>query len=120
MSSNVKAFAVFRTTLLIASVLFTLEPASVTATELDRDEQVYFSLIVSSAPTLNSLRVVNAVDEALEFVENDGTILPGYSLQYSQVLDAQVRLYLFETDRMQATSSGCYEAIVHDLSVTTR
>ena len=91
MSSNSRAFAVFRTTLLVVSVLFILEPTSATATDLDKDEPVYFSLIVSSGPTLNPLGVVSAVNEALEFIENDGTILPGYSLQYSQVLDAQVR-----------------------------
>lgn len=93
MSSSTKAFAVCGTTLLIASIVFTLEPASATATELDRNDPVYFSLIVSSAPTLNSLGVVSAVDEALEFVENDSTILPGYSLRYFEVLDAQVRRY---------------------------
>ena len=56
----------------------------------DRDDQLYFSLIVSGAPTLNNVRVVSAVNKALELIENDSTILSGYHLSYSHVLDAQV------------------------------
>ena len=60
------------------------------------DEQpssVYFALIVSSAPTLNTSGVVSAVDQALEIVNNDnGDILPGVRLQYTIVLDTQVSL----------------------------
>ena len=88
MSPHSPAFIAFTTvTLLIASVVV----GSARATEVDRDA-VYFSLVVSSVPTLNTLGVISAVDEVLELIENDTTILSGYSLQYSQVLDAQVRL----------------------------
>lgn len=53
---------------------------------------VYFSLMVSSAPTLNTSGVKSAVDQALEVVHNDNTILPGHRLQYLGVLDTQVRV----------------------------
>ena len=52
---------------------------------------VYFSLIVSSAPTLNTSGIVSEVDRALELIRRDANILPGYRLQYSRVLDTQVR-----------------------------
>ena len=54
------------------------------------DDQLYFYLIVSGAPTPNNVRVVSAVNKALELIENDTTILPGYHLSYLDVLDAQV------------------------------
>ena len=57
----------------------------------DRDQPVYFSLMVSSAPTLDTSGVVSAVDQTLELINNDTTILSGYDLKYSQVLDTQVR-----------------------------
>ena len=91
MSSVIYYAAITTATLLLASVLTTTTTAPARATAADRDA-VYFSLVVSSSPTLNTSGVVGAVDEALELIENDTTILPGYTLQYSQVLDAQVRL----------------------------
>ena len=53
------------------------------------DKPAYFSLIVSSVPTINTSGIVSAVDQALELVNSDITILPGYYLQYNQVLDTQ-------------------------------
>lgn len=111
-----RAFAAFRTTLLFVSVVFTLELASAVSTDLDKDEPVHFSLIVSGALTLKPLGIVSAVDEALEFIENEGTILHGYSLQYAQVLDAQVRCK-FGTD---INSSDCNKAVAHNVGMTTR
>ena len=57
----------------------------------DGDQPVYFSLMVSSAPALDTSGVVSSVDQALQLINNDTTVLPGHNLQYSQVLDAQVR-----------------------------
>ena len=54
------------------------------------DQPVYFSLIVSSTPTINTSGIVSAVDQVLELINSDTTILPGYCLQYIQVLDTQV------------------------------
>ena len=51
---------------------------------------LYFSLIVSSTTTINMSGIVSAVDQALELINNNTTILPGYSLQYTQELDTQV------------------------------
>ena len=54
---------------------------------------VYFALMVSSAPTLNtSDAVVSAVDRALAVINNDSSILPEARLRYSSVLDTEVRL----------------------------
>ena len=55
------------------------------------DQPVYFSLMVSSAPTLDTSGVISAVDQALNLINNDAKILPGCNLLYSQVLDTQVR-----------------------------
>ena len=55
------------------------------------DQPVYFSLVVSSAPTLDTSRVVSSVDQALQLINSDVTVLPGYNLQYPQVLDSQVK-----------------------------
>lgn len=65
---------------------------------VDGDQPVYFSLMVSSAPTLDTSRVVSAVDQALQHINSDTEVLPGYHLQYSQVLDAQVRQILDYND----------------------
>ena len=51
---------------------------------------IYFSLMVSSAPALDITGVVSAVDQVLDAINSDSTILPGYRLQYSSVLDTQV------------------------------
>ena len=53
-------------------------------------EPLYFALMVSGAPTLNTSGVLFAVDQALELVGNDFTLLSGYSLQHSGILDTQV------------------------------
>ena len=56
----------------------------------DGDQSVYFSLVVSSAPTLDTSQVVSSVDRAVQLINSDVTVLPGYNLQYPQVLDSQV------------------------------
>ena len=55
------------------------------------ETSVYFSLMVSSAPTLDTTGAVRAVNKTLELVNRDSNILPGFQLQYSTVLDTQVR-----------------------------
>ena len=59
----------------------------------DGDEPVYFSLMVSNAPTLDNSRVVSSVDQALQLINSDVTVLSGYNLQYPQVLDSQVKAW---------------------------
>ena len=62
----------------------------IVVTEADSDQAAYFSLIVSSAPTLDTTGIVSDVDQALELINNDTAILPEHDLLYSNVLDAQV------------------------------
>ena len=57
---------------------------------LNLNDTLYFTLMVSSAPTLNTTGVVSAVDRVLDVINNDSNLLPGYRLQYSDVLDTQV------------------------------
>ena len=64
---------------------------------------LYFSLVVSSTPTMNMSGIVSAVDHALELINSDTTILPGYSLQYTQVLDTQVSIKMYLWCPMQAS-----------------
>lgn len=61
----------------------------------DDQPSLYFALMVSSAPTLNTSGVVSAVDQALEVVNRaDSNVLPGVRLQYTTVLDTRVRQVL--------------------------
>ena len=75
----------------LATLIAGLIAMGTTSAAVDGDKPLYFSLIVSSAPTLNTFEVVSAVDYALEVIQNDAVIPSGYSLQYSRVLDTQVR-----------------------------
>ena len=58
-------------------------------------EPLYFALMVSSAPSLNTSGVLSAVDQALEVVHNDTTLLSGYRLQHSRILDTQVTIFIY-------------------------
>ena len=78
----------------VATLVVTLSCLLTTVTAAGGDQPVYFSLMVSRAPTLDTSGIVSAVDRALELINNDPKILSGYDLQYSQVLDTQVRLSL--------------------------
>ena len=78
-----------KVTAFLATVIVSCLVAIVAAA--DDDQPVYFSLMVSSAPALDTSRLVSSVDQALQLIDNDTTVLPGYNLQYSQVLDTQVR-----------------------------
>lgn len=53
-------------------------------------KDVYFHLIVSSAPTANTSGVVSVVDRTLELINGDAEVVLGYRLHYSRVLDTQV------------------------------
>ena len=56
-------------------------------------EPLHFVLMVSSTPTLNTSGVLSAVDQALDLVGNDATLLSGYTLQHSRILDVQVMIF---------------------------
>ena len=51
--------------------------------------EVYISLMVSSAPTSNTLEVISAVNKTVENINSDPYILPTFSLQYGTT-DTQV------------------------------
>ena len=56
------------------------------------ESSVYFALMVSSTPTLNTSGVVPEVDQALGVINRaNSNVLPGIRLQYTSVLDTQVR-----------------------------
>ena len=82
-------------TAFLATLTLSCPMSVVTATDGSDPQPVYFSLMVSSAPTLDTTGVVSVVDQTLHLINNDTTtVLHGYSLQYSQLLDAQVRLVM--------------------------
>ena len=56
------------------------------------DQPVNFSLIVSIAPIINTSGVVSAVDQALELITTNTTILHDHCLQLSQVINVQVSI----------------------------
>ena len=76
----------------IVNLLVLGSKCAVVANETDSAEPVYFSLVISSAAHFNTSGVVDEVDKTLELIAKDATILPGYTLQYSQVLDTQVKV----------------------------
>ena len=54
------------------------------------ERSIYFSLMVSTAPGLNTAVVAPAVEFALDDINNDPSILPGYKLRYTRVADTKV------------------------------
>ena len=65
---------------------------TITKAEVPADvRQLYFSLMVSSAAGLNTSGVVPAVERALRDINNDPTLLPGYSFNYTSVADTKVK-----------------------------
>ena len=58
---------------------------------LSSGSEVYISLMVSSAPTSNTLKVISAVNKTMENINSDPYILPTLSLQYG-TMDTQVCL----------------------------
>ena len=60
-----------------------------TSSNSAKEQPVYFSLVVSSAPAFNTLEIIPAINQTLELVHRNVTP-SGYHLQYSQVLDVQV------------------------------
>ena len=54
------------------------------------ERSIYFSLMVSTAPGLNTAVVAPAVELALEEINSDPSILPGYKLRYTRVADTKV------------------------------
>ena len=56
----------------------------------DNPRPLYFTLMVSGAAGLNTSGIVPAVERALQDINSDPTILPGYSLNYTRVADTKV------------------------------
>ena len=76
-------------------LLIALSLGTSSATDQPR---LHFSLIVSSTPTINISGIVSAVDQALELINSNTTILPGYCLQYTQELDTQVSIAMSKSE----------------------
>lgn len=76
----------------LLSVLFAIILACCASFCVGSDDDIYFSLMISRAPGSLSTPsgVIGAVDQALDIINNDSNILPGFRLQYSTVLDTQV------------------------------
>ena len=77
------------------------------ATDHSVDEIIHISLMVSSAPTLNTVKVERSVAKVVENVNRDSTILPGFSLQH-KALKTKVRL---------PYSNTCLIAIIVSLNI---
>ena len=76
----------------------------------DGDQPVYVSLVVSSAPTLDTSKIVSSVDQALQLINSDVTVLSGYNLQYPQVLDSQVKDKINKLKMMHVISTLIFPA----------
>ena len=70
--------------LLLAGIIITW------CSRANADRQLYFSLMVSGAAGLNTSAVVPAVDQELHDINSDPTILAGYILHYTGVLETKV------------------------------
>ena len=77
---------------IVLLVVIVVRAATNTVTD-SNVKDLYFSLVVSSAPTLNTTGIISDVDRALELINSDAAVLPGYRLHYSRVLDSHVRYY---------------------------
>ena len=51
---------------------------------------LYFLYITSDGPSYSSAGAIPAVDIALEKINGDPTLLPGYTLNYTEPLDSKV------------------------------
>ena len=74
----------FRSFVAALLVLLSLAPAS------GEEQQLLFSFITSHTGDLVSSGAIPMVDLALEQINNHSSILPGYTLGYTSVLDSQV------------------------------
>ena len=96
--------------LIVVAASFTVRKAY--CAHHNENPSVYFSLIVSNAPTLNTSGVVSAVDRALEVVNSEASdVLPGVKLQYTSVLETQVRSNLMKTIE---NVDDCYFLSLHN------
>ena len=82
---------------LMLLVLLTLAPAS------GEEQQLLFSFITTHTGDLVSSGAIPMVDLALEQINNNSSILPGYSLGYTSVLDSQVSGLAMHACMLQAT-----------------
>ena len=89
------------------------------------DRSLYFSLMVSTAPGLNTAVVAPAVELTLENINSDPTMLPGYTLHYTRVADTKVSttncclkvysLFTFCCDTTQCNSTRALQLFHEEL-----
>lgn len=78
-------------TRVVASLWIVLASCASVYRAQDESSVYHFALMVSTAPTLNTSGVVQAVDQTLDVINRpDSNVLPGVRLQYTNVLDTQV------------------------------
>ena len=81
--------------------------------------EIHISLMVSSAPTLNTLKVVEAVAKAVGNVNNDVDLLSGFNLNYS-TLDTKVRLmsvkfFIYSRRSVQESKLAIGQKLSHNI-----
>ena len=92
-------------------VLLVLVTVAIQHCSASSEAPLYFSLMVSSAASMNTTGIVNAVNDALEAINNSSTLLPPNKLFYTngRPLDTKVCLhtpYLCERDKHLETVYG--------------
>lgn len=63
-------------------------------TAASQTTQLYFMYVTSKSSVFNSSGTVAAVDMALETINADPNLLPGYQLNYPELLDSEVSIRL--------------------------
>ena len=78
-------------------VLLLLATVAIRHGSASSEKPLYFSLMVSSAASMNTTGVVDAVNDALEAINNSSTLLPSNKLLYTngRPLDTQVCLLVY-------------------------
>ena len=100
----VKAMSAYFASIILVSMLCGCNSVRM---EVNGSRSLYFSLMVSSAAGLNTSGVVPAVDQALQDINSDSAILPGYSLHYTRVADTKVMVIVIRIILRCETLVGC-------------
>ena len=69
-----------------------LDLAADTSNNTAKPIPIYFALMMSFGGSFNSSGAVPGVQVALDLINRDPTLLPGYSLHYT-IADSQVKMY---------------------------
>ena len=85
-----KRFAVFICTAVLAGSLLLHSVAGEDASGAEPLKPLYFMYITSFGESFNSSGTIPAVDLAVEAVNADPTLLPGYELRYNGPFDSKV------------------------------